>query len=125
MANWKTDGTVVGTVAIRDLPTAVADTGNGGEKGLVPAPHAGDAANGKFLAADMTWTAPTAIPRSFVFSQESAATVWTIPHNLGRFPVIRVFTAGGHEVDADIINLSVNVAQVNFSAALGGSAVCV
>jgi hypothetical protein len=37
----------------------VGDSGAGGTRGLVPAPAAGDAAAGKFLKADGTWTAPT------------------------------------------------------------------
>ena len=36
----------------------VGDSGSGGVHGVVPAPAAGDAAAGKFLKADGTWTAP-------------------------------------------------------------------
>lgn len=43
------------TLTISDF---VGDTGTGGVKGAVPAPAAGDAAAGKFLKADGTWTAP-------------------------------------------------------------------
>lgn len=35
----------------------VGDSGTGGAMGLVPAPAAGDAAAGKYLKADGTWTA--------------------------------------------------------------------
>ena len=41
------------------LSNMVGDAGSGGTKGLVPAPSAGDAAAGKFLKADGTWTAPS------------------------------------------------------------------
>ena len=40
------------------LSTMVGDSGAGGTKGLVPAPAAGDAAAGKYLDADGTWTVP-------------------------------------------------------------------
>lgn len=40
------------------LDAVVGDSGSGGTKGLVPAPSAGDAAAGKFLKADGTWTTP-------------------------------------------------------------------
>ena len=40
------------------LNTIVGDAGSGGTKGLVPAPAAGDAAAGRFLKADGTWSAP-------------------------------------------------------------------
>lgn len=42
------------------LDNFVGDSGAGGTKGLVPAPAAGDAAAGKYLDADGTWTVPPA-----------------------------------------------------------------
>jgi len=48
------------TQATAILNAMVGDSGAGGTKGLAPAPAAGDAAAGKFLKADGTWTAPTA-----------------------------------------------------------------
>lgn len=47
------------TQVTADLIAMVGDSGSGGTKGLVPAPAAGDAAAGKFLKADGTWTAPS------------------------------------------------------------------
>jgi len=46
------------TEATAELDELIGDAGSGGLKGLVPAPAAGDAAAGKFLKADGTWTAP-------------------------------------------------------------------
>lgn len=46
------------TQATALLNNVVGDSGSGGTKGLVPAPASGDAAAGKFLKADGTWTAP-------------------------------------------------------------------
>ncbi len=40
------------------LPVMVGDSGAGGTAGTVPAPAAGDAAAGKYLDADGTWTIP-------------------------------------------------------------------
>lgn len=40
------------------IPAVIGDSGSGGTKGLVPAPATGDAAAGKFLKADATWTVP-------------------------------------------------------------------
>jgi hypothetical protein len=42
------------------LSAMVGDSGAGGTKGLVPAPATGDAAAGKYLKADGTWTIPPA-----------------------------------------------------------------
>ena len=40
------------------LNALVGDSGSGGTKGMVPAPASGDAASGKFLKADGTWSTP-------------------------------------------------------------------
>lgn len=40
------------------LPQLVGDSGSGGTSGIVPAPDVGDAAAGKYLAADGTWATP-------------------------------------------------------------------
>jgi hypothetical protein len=44
------------------MPLMAGDVGSGGESGAVPAPGAGDAAAGKFLAADGTWEVPAGGP---------------------------------------------------------------
>jgi hypothetical protein len=49
---------VTGLLPGANMATLVGDSGAGGTKGAVPAPAAGDAAAGKFLKADGTWTAP-------------------------------------------------------------------
>lgn len=41
------------------VPNMVGDFGSGGTSGAVPAPAGGDAASGKFLKADGTWSAPS------------------------------------------------------------------
>jgi hypothetical protein len=40
------------------IPVYIGDSGSGGVKGLVKAPASGDAAAGKYLKADGTWTTP-------------------------------------------------------------------
>lgn len=40
------------------LPALVGDSGSGGTAGIVPAPGVGDAAAGKYLAADGSWATP-------------------------------------------------------------------
>jgi hypothetical protein len=49
---------VSGTIARARLPLLTGDAGAGGSAGSAPAPAAGDAAAGKFLAADATWRVP-------------------------------------------------------------------
>lgn len=50
---------LTGAQATALLSNMVGDSGSGGTKGLVPAPSSGDAASGKFLKADGSWTAPS------------------------------------------------------------------
>lgn len=65
---------LTGTQVTAELDNFVGDSGAGGTKGLVPAPAAGDAAAGKYLKADGTWTFQTAAiatPAVFVDQQTS------------------------------------------------------
>jgi hypothetical protein len=62
--------TLVNATALTALSNAfTGDSGSGGVKGLVPSPAAGDAAAGKFLKADGTWTAnsSSALPAGYIF----------------------------------------------------------
>lgn len=52
---------LTGTQATTILDAVVGDSGSGGTKGLVPAPAAGDAAAGKYLAAGGVWSVPAAV----------------------------------------------------------------
>lgn len=52
---------VSGTFQAARLPLMSGDSGSGGAAGAVPAASAGDAAAGKFLKADGTWTVPPQI----------------------------------------------------------------
>lgn len=77
-----------GTVAAARLGTMTGDTGTGGASGAVPAPASGDAAAGKFLKADGTWTTPPdngtvtsvalAVPPEFSVSGSPVTTTGTL-----------------------------------------------
>jgi hypothetical protein len=59
------NGLTGGGTLSADLASAInefsGDSGSGGSKGAVPAPAAGDAAAGRFLAADGTWSTPAGV----------------------------------------------------------------
>lgn len=60
---------------------------------------------------------------SFEHVQSSAATPWTVNHNLGRRPAaVSVRSPGGREVTADVLHVSENQLQVHFSLPASGTA---
>jgi len=59
---------------------------------------------------------------AYVFTQSSAATTWTINHNLGHVPSVELFDSGSQEVDADVSHPSVNQTVIVFSVPLSGFA---
>ena len=59
---------------------------------------------------------------SYVHTQSSPASTWTINHNLGLKPSTTVFDTGGNEVEADVQNVSLNQTVINFITAVAGSA---
>lgn len=60
----------------------------------------------------------------FIFAQGSPATVWTIPHNLGKLtPDVTVYTAGGTMIETpEAYALSGNVLELRFSTPFSGTA---
>jgi hypothetical protein len=67
---------------------------------------------------------PQGVPggTNFTFSQMSASTVWTIPHNLGWFPPVTIVNEEGDVVYGDVNYASNDVVIVTFSAAFSGIA---
>lgn len=58
---------------------------------------------------------------SYVHSQGSAATVWTINHNLGYHPNVTAF-AGATEIEGDIDHINANTLTITYSYAISGVA---
>lgn len=67
--------------------------------------------------------APGSSSLRFDFSQPTPSATWTIAHNLGKRPLIRIFTLGGVEVEALPAHLSDNVTQIHFDLPFAGTAV--
>jgi len=95
----------VGAIVPADLPTMVGDSGSGGTQGAVPAPALGDAAAGKFLKADGSWSVP------------SSSTNWAAPGSLGSttpnsgaFTTLTASGSVGIGTTAPAANLHVSVA---------------
>ncbi len=61
---------------------------------------------------------------SYLHTQASPASTWTVNHNLGTRPVIAVRDTGGQEILAAITHASANQALISFVAAKTGTAFC-
>jgi hypothetical protein len=57
-----------------------------------------------------------------VYDQYVPASVWTIAHNLGRYPSVTTVDSGGDTVYGDIDYLSANELTISFASAFGGVA---
>ena len=80
-------------------------------------------------SATITGTAPTqtlnlVLPKAAVYThnQGSAATSWTITHNLGYYPNVAIVDSSGNLVVGDVQYSSNNQVVVSFSGAFSGSA---
>ena len=58
----------------------------------------------------------------FTFNTPSAGTVWTINHELGRYPSVTLVDSDGRVMLADITYVDINTVRVEFAYATGGSA---
>jgi hypothetical protein len=58
----------------------------------------------------------------FVFVQDVASAVWTIHHNLGRYPQVTVVDSAGTEVFGDLQYIDNNTVQATFGGAFAGRA---
>ena len=58
----------------------------------------------------------------FVFN--TPQTNWVINHNLGRRPLVGVFSVGGVEMWAEIVQVSLNQLIVYFDSPTAGYAIC-
>lgn len=59
---------------------------------------------------------------SFEFVQSSPLTIWTVNHNLGRYPDVTVLSVGGAEVEASITSTSINQTIIQFTTPFAGRA---
>jgi hypothetical protein len=60
---------------------------------------------------------------NYVHTQTAAATVWTIPHNLNKYPSVTV-VVGGQVVVADTAYVDLNVVQITHGYSAIGAVYC-
>ena len=66
---------------------------------------------------------------AFRFVQSTAANVWTVAHNLGKYPSVSIVDSAGSLVTGEVKYLDLNTVQISFfangaPAAFGGEAYC-
>lgn len=59
---------------------------------------------------------------AFTHSQVSAATLWTINHNLGFRPTVAILDSGGNEIEADVVHTGPNQLVIHFAIPVAGVA---
>jgi hypothetical protein len=78
---------------------------------------------GEVLKYDGTqWVDGTDGGSAYVFTQSTAASVWTINHNRGSVPSVEVFDSGSQEIEADVTHPSVNQTVILFTVPTTGFA---
>lgn len=59
---------------------------------------------------------------SYVHTQSSASSSWTVAHNLGYIPSVYLYTTGGVEFEGSVVHISSNVCIITLNAPLAGYA---
>lgn len=62
--------------------------------------------------------------RNYTHVQSLAATTWTVPHNLGRYPSVTVVDHNGAALLADFSYVDENIVQITHSVPMIGRAYC-
>lgn len=58
----------------------------------------------------------------FVHTQSSAASTWSVSHNLAKKPSVTILDDSGYEIEADVQHTSDNSVTITFSEAITGTA---
>jgi len=64
----------------------------------------------------------TRADKNYLHDQGISSTVWTITHNLNKFPSVTVKDSAGEEVEGEVHHVSVNQLTITFSASFSGVA---
>lgn len=80
-------------------------------------------AAGEVLKYDGTnWVDATDSSPTYIHTQSTAASTWTINHNLGFKPSVELFDSGSQEIDGHVVHTSNNQVVVTLTKAISGFA---
>lgn len=60
---------------------------------------------------------------NFIYTQSSAASVWTVNHNMGKFPSVTILDTANDEVEGQVNHISNTQLTITFSASVAGKAI--
>jgi hypothetical protein len=61
--------------------------------------------------------------KNYIHTQVAPATIWTVNHNFGKYPSVRIKDETGHPIMGDIVDVNVNQLTIEFSNAKSGVAI--
>jgi len=61
--------------------------------------------------------------KNYIHTQGSANVLWTVNHNLGKYPSVRIKDGTGHQIVGDIVDISINQLTIEFTSAQSGVAI--
>jgi len=61
--------------------------------------------------------------KAFTHNQISSITVWTINHNMGKYPSVTILDSSGTEYEGDVQHTDINNLTITFSIAFSGKAI--
>lgn len=64
----------------------------------------------------------TSAMANYVHTQNAAASIWTIQHNLATYPAVVVVDSAGDEVEGEVRYTTANLIILSFSAPFAGIA---
>lgn len=65
---------------------------------------------------------PVIADKHYTHTQNSAATVWLVNHNLGKYPSVRCEDSTGADITGMVTDLSLNALTITFNSAVAGYA---
>lgn len=67
---------------------------------------------------------PVGPDKNYVHNQSVSSAIWSIAHNLAKYPSVTVVDTGGTEVHGSVVHIDINNCQASFSVPFSGAAFC-
>lgn len=66
--------------------------------------------------------------KNFTYTQNTPQSIWTVVHNLNKYPAIQAFedfgSGGIQEIEGQVDHINMNTAVITFNASVSGFAIC-